>query len=1784
VALNLEKLEDRITPTQITVLTNSDAVQHTGTSLRDAIAQANTDAARDVSDTIVFDSSLNGTTIALAQGQLELRGAGTGTITIDGGSQIAVSGNSSSRVFQIDSGVQAVLTGITIENGMVASGYGGGIYNAGTLTVSNTTISSNSSAYGGDGIYNANTTGILTVSGCTISGNSLAGSDGGGIYNDGFATASISNTTISGNFADLGGGIWNDGALTVNNVIFSGNSATIEGGGIENDSGNVTVTNTTFANNSVNPQYYGNSGGAIDNLDTLTITNSTFFGNSANIGGGLWNANVATVSNCTFSGNSAAGPRNSGGGINYSPASFTTLTLVNNILAGNTATTNPDLDGGGGFVGGSNNLIGDPAGLAGTGISDGDAQGDIVGHDPLLAAPGYYGGSTQTMALLPGSPAIAAGGADTTLTAAIGATDTTLSVANAATVVVQPSWLSVQFDYLIQIDGEQMEVTQVDLTNNTLTVIRGVNGTSAIAHSTGAGLYPTADQRGIGRPTTGSPDMGAFQSQGFSVSVISGDSPQSAQPNAAFTNPLGVSVTAIASGEPVDGGVITFTVLTGSDGQGATLSSGTATISGGQASVTATANGYAGSYQVSAGATGVSTPALFDLSNTAGGTVVVFTTISQTLTAGQASGVMTVELQDSSGNVVQAGSGGVTLTLGSTSTAATFLDVSGQPLSSPSITIPEGSSTTSFEYEDTLAGSPTVTATSPGLLATQVETVQPAAPSAVVFTTRAQTVTAGQPSTAITVELEDQYGNVAIAGSGGLSLALTTTASAGSFLDGNGQPLSGPNLTIAEGASNASFEYEDPRADSPTVTVAATDFSVSQQETIVPGAPTALVFTSSPQTVIVGQFSAVIEVRMVDSFGNYNDAIGGFTFSLSTTSTGGAFYNNNIPGLTPITSLTFGQGEIGELTFYYKDTQTGTPTLTVTGPGFSGSQVITITGADLTVSSVGVPSSGTFGQPIDVSWTVQNVGVGTANEAWTDGIYLSSSSTFDSSATLFARVPVGGNSPLDAGASYSQSGLITVPLNDQSVSGTYYVFVYTDDQNQQVETNDNNNVSAAQPIDLSPPPLPDLVVNNVSAPASGFNNQQILVSWTDQNNGTATANGPWLDNVYYSTSSDGSNPVLLGSFTNPSTLAPGSLVQLTEAVTLSPAVGNLWIVVQTDANQGVYEGPFDHNNFSVAPSPTDVVPAPLPDLVVSSITPPASGVVSGTIVPVTYTVTNEGDAPTNVGQWQDAIFVSQVPNLVLTGNDFNDGFAIMSQPLGVPVLTANPSYLDVGQSYSNTVNVPFPVSAAGTWYVYVVANRSFTHTPLDNFLDTGPVKEASSVNDLTVSTPFTVTLAPTPDLVLSNVQTPAQAFSGQPLSISWSVTNQGTGIAIGQPLRGGAAVAPLQPATPDQSAWTDEVFLSSSPTLDGTATPLGNFTHSGALEAGAGYTDSEQVTLPVGISGSFYLIVQTDINGQVFENGATANNVSATPSAITVNLTPPPDLQASILSVPSTALASHSLTFTYQVNNIGAGATALSEPNTIWQDSFYLSPTPSFDASTAILLGAQTQTITLDPGANYQNTVTETLPDGLSGTYYLIVSADGGKAVFELDQTSKLGVSPGTIQVASQPADLAVTTVNAPSAAQAGATVLANWTVANQGTGDSVASSWQDNVYADSGSSLDSSAVLLGSFSHYGLLNAGASYTQSQNVTLPQRLDEQGPTALLRTPVPVNKFPDFVAHLVQRLQVLCPRLGKVKIAQVLARAGLHLGVSSVGPFFWGKFLIHTAGRPLDPRHASSALW
>jgi putative transposase len=78
------------------------------------------------------------------------------------------------------------------------------------------------------------------------------------------------------------------------------------------------------------------------------------------------------------------------------------------------------------------------------------------------------------------------------------------------------------------------------------------------------------------------------------------------------------------------------------------------------------------------------------------------------------------------------------------------------------------------------------------------------------------------------------------------------------------------------------------------------------------------------------------------------------------------------------------------------------------------------------------------------------------------------------------------------------------------------------------------------------------------------------------------------------------------------------------------------------------------------------------------------------------------------------------------------------------------------------------------------------------------------------------------------------------------------------------------------------------------------------------------------------------------------------------------------------------------------------------------------------------------------------------------------------------------------------------------------------------------------------------------------------------RLDEQAEHPLVQLRKPVNKFPDFVGYVVRRLKALCPMMGKRKIAETLARAGLHLAASTVE-----RMLDAPKPAPIQPVHPTS---
>jgi predicted outer membrane repeat protein len=362
-------------------------------SLRQALVDAH------YGDTINFDSSLKGQTITLTSGRLIVDK--NVTISGPGANHLAVDGNATDWVFSIDLGPTVTISGLTITNG------NGGIlhHTAGTLTLSNSTISDNSSTSGGGGIL---ALGTLTMSNCTISGNSAQFGGGIALFN---STFTLSNCTISGNSAEFdGGGIYSvNCALTVNNCTINGNS----GGGISHTgSGNgiatLMVTNSTISGNSAT----GNGGGITSRAGnsvftssaSVTVSNSTISDNSvAGDGGAISNraflphSAALMITNSTISGNSATG---NGGGIYNEGTGASELgsTILNAGSSGENIFNNAGTVTSHGY-----NLSSDDGG----GILTG--PGDQINTDPLLGPLQDNGGSTFTHTLLPGSPAINAG-------------------------------------------------------------------------------------------------------------------------------------------------------------------------------------------------------------------------------------------------------------------------------------------------------------------------------------------------------------------------------------------------------------------------------------------------------------------------------------------------------------------------------------------------------------------------------------------------------------------------------------------------------------------------------------------------------------------------------------------------------------------------------------------------------------------------------------------------------------------------------------------------------------------------------------------------------------------------------------------------------------------------------------------------------------------------------------------------------------------------------------------------------------------------------------------------------------------------------------------------------------------------------------------------------------------------------------------------------------------------------------------------------------------------------
>jgi hypothetical protein len=378
----------------------------------------------------------------------------------------------------------------------------------------------------------------------------------------------MSDCTISNNSGAYVGGLYNAGKAMLTDVAISGNTA-------------------------------GEGGGGLASTGTLAMTVCTVIGNSAPEGGGLL-ASVGgdiTLTACTVTGNSAAGAGNfggkGGGAANFSG----TLTLTNCTLSGNSA------------------------GGSGGGLYNGAAP-------PVLASakatsPGGNGGGQQEESTMSLTNCTVSG--NTTHGGAGGlANYGILSLTN--TIVAGNNGGDVGGSYTgsNNLIGKNPMLSPLGNYGGPTATMALLPGSPAIGAGTSTGA-PAFDQRG--QPRSGHVDIGAFQSQGFTITPVALNNAQSTPVSQPFRKPLVFSVTANNPVEPVNGGIVNFTV-TKVRGASATLSASTATISGSVASVTATANNTMGKYVVTATAAGAD-PDGFRLTNTERPSLVVTTALDE---------------------------------------------------------------------------------------------------------------------------------------------------------------------------------------------------------------------------------------------------------------------------------------------------------------------------------------------------------------------------------------------------------------------------------------------------------------------------------------------------------------------------------------------------------------------------------------------------------------------------------------------------------------------------------------------------------------------------------------------------------------------------------------------------------------------------------------------------------------------------------------------------------------------------------------------------------------------------------------------------------------------------------------------------------------------------------------------------------------------------------------------------------------------------------------------------
>lgn len=509
---------------------------------------------------------------------------------------------------------------------------------------------------------------------------------------------------------------------------------------------------------------------------------------------------------------------------------------------------------------------------------------------------------------------------------------------------------------------------------------------------------------------------------------------------------------------------------------------------------------------------------------------------------------------------------------------------------------------------------------------------------------------------------------------------------------------------------------------------------------------------------------------------------------------------------------------------------------------------------DLVITELTVPPTGILGDSIEVTVLVKNQGEAPAGTHFLR-IYFSTDQTITTSDTYTGRgCTFDGDTEVDE--TRGCSGYVPVPATLSP--GTYYVGGIADADNEVEESNENNNTRASGTIQLSEPQatdLPDLALVAITIPGAGTIGDSVNVKLTIQNHGEATA-GAFRAGVYFSTDQTlTTSDTYSGAFCSFQGLSVGGTAECEGPVPVPESLtpGTYFVGGIVDDDGSVEES--DETNNQLAGQIVLSGANSGPDLVVTSLTAPTTGVIGDSIF-IETTLENQGDQDAGafrIGLYYSTdeeispddqlVFIFTTPSSPMAADKFSGAGCTFGDGLGA------------GESGNCSGFIPVPDDLSpGSYYLGAIVD------------DLDEVTETNEGNNTKASDPITLseTGAPLPDLTVLEFSAPSTGTIGGQVYIDMKVANLGT-VAAGA-FRVGIYFS------------TDQIIFPASDTYSGVYCVWDS-----GMSAGGSGTCSGNIDVPASLSpGTYYVGAFADDDFTIGESNE-SNNARASSAIVLSN-------------------------------------------------------------------------------------------------------------------------------------------------------------------------------------------------------------------------------------------------------------------------------------------------------------